>query len=98
MLTAAGFQLKGSGWYVTDFRGGHTSAGGETKTTTISVGAYKPFQKVTIFDDNVIEVVNVTDSEGNIWYEVDNLAQDAIFDTLQNTNPNDPNFSGNTAI
>lgn len=24
-VTAAGFQLKGSGWYVTDFRGGSTS-------------------------------------------------------------------------
>ena len=25
-VTAAGFQLKGSGWYVTDFRGGNKSA------------------------------------------------------------------------
>ncbi|MBI5907752.1 MAG: zinc ribbon domain-containing protein [Polaromonas sp.] len=25
-LTAAGFQLKGSGWYVTDFRGGGSAA------------------------------------------------------------------------
>ena len=25
-VTAAGFQLKGSGWYVTDFRGGNTGA------------------------------------------------------------------------
>ena len=25
-VTAAGFQLKGSGWYVTDFRGGKSSA------------------------------------------------------------------------
>jgi len=25
-LTAAGFQLKGSGWYATDFKGGSTSA------------------------------------------------------------------------
>ena len=25
-LTAAGFQLKGSGWYVTDFRGGNKGA------------------------------------------------------------------------
>lgn len=25
-LTAAGFQLKGSGWYVTDFKGGGGSA------------------------------------------------------------------------
>ena len=42
-ITAAGFQLKGSGWYVTDFRGGSntesagsSSIGGETaisKTT-----------------------------------------------------------------
>jgi putative FmdB family regulatory protein len=26
-VTAAGFQLKGSGWYVTDFRGGNTANG-----------------------------------------------------------------------
>ena len=26
-VTAAGFQLKGSGWYVTDFRGGNGAAG-----------------------------------------------------------------------
>ncbi|MBB5416151.1 FmdB family zinc ribbon protein [Paraburkholderia atlantica] len=30
-LTAAGFQLKGSGWYVTDFRGG---SGGTSAPTT----------------------------------------------------------------
>jgi putative FmdB family regulatory protein len=28
-LTAAGFQLKGSGWYATDFRGGNTAAPAE---------------------------------------------------------------------
>ncbi|MFW8566564.1 FmdB family zinc ribbon protein [Orrella sp. 11846] len=27
-VTAAGFQLKGTGWYVTDFRGGSGSSGG----------------------------------------------------------------------
>ncbi|MBU0784747.1 MAG: zinc ribbon domain-containing protein [Gammaproteobacteria bacterium] len=26
-VTAAGFQLKGSGWYVTDFRGGSSGSG-----------------------------------------------------------------------
>jgi len=30
-LTAAGFQLKGSGWYVTDFRDGGNKAGGDAK-------------------------------------------------------------------
>ncbi|CAH2899061.1 MAG: Type I antifreeze protein [uncultured Paraburkholderia sp.] len=29
-VTAAGFQLKGSGWYVTDFRGGNGAAKPET--------------------------------------------------------------------
>ena len=29
-LTAAGFQLKGSGWYVTDFRGGDKSGGAKS--------------------------------------------------------------------
>ena len=28
-VTAAGFQLKGSGWYVTDFRGGASGKGGD---------------------------------------------------------------------
>ncbi|WP_322049376.1 FmdB family zinc ribbon protein [Paraburkholderia sp. J67] len=29
-VTAAGFQLKGSGWYVTDFRGGNSGGGNGT--------------------------------------------------------------------
>jgi putative FmdB family regulatory protein len=30
-VTAAGFQLKGSGWYVTDFRGGNSGTGAPAK-------------------------------------------------------------------
>ena len=35
-LTAAGFQLKGSGWYATDFKGGSS---GSTASTGDSAGA-----------------------------------------------------------
>lgn len=35
-VTAAGFQLKGSGWYVTDFRGG--SSGGGSKPSEAGAG------------------------------------------------------------
>jgi putative FmdB family regulatory protein len=43
-LTAAGFQLKGSGWYVTDFRDGNTAgapkpAGEDGKAASTSDGA-----------------------------------------------------------
>ncbi|BBB64959.1 hypothetical protein UNDYM_0706 [Undibacterium sp. YM2] len=32
-VTAAGFQLKGSGWYVTDFRGGNGGSGAAAPAT-----------------------------------------------------------------
>lgn len=41
-VTAAGFQLKGSGWYVTDFRGGSgggSSAASSTPATGTGTGA-----------------------------------------------------------
>lgn len=37
-LTAAGFQLKGTGWYVTDFRGGATPATGAATAGTPAAG------------------------------------------------------------
>ena len=40
-LTAAGFQLKGSGWYVTDFRGGSGGASGASGAASSS-DASKP--------------------------------------------------------
>ena len=35
-VTAAGFQLKGNGWYATDFKGGSTSAPAVTPAATES--------------------------------------------------------------
>jgi len=58
---------------------------GETKTTTFSVGAYESFKTLTLPDDDVLEVIQVTDSEGNEWYEVDYLAQDTVFTGVSNT-------------
>ncbi|MEC5407681.1 FmdB family zinc ribbon protein [Paraburkholderia sp. MPAMCS5] len=37
-LTAAGFQLKGSGWYVTDFRGGNNGNNGNGSATAPANG------------------------------------------------------------
>lgn len=33
-ITAAGFQLKGSGWYATDFKGGASSSGGTSSSAS----------------------------------------------------------------
>ncbi|MEJ6002068.1 FmdB family zinc ribbon protein [Paucibacter soli] len=38
-ITAAGFQLKGSGWYATDFKGGSTAAPAATAGATAAAPA-----------------------------------------------------------
>ena len=41
-VTAAGFQLKGSGWYVTDFRGGSGAKAGSDAAKPAESGAKAP--------------------------------------------------------
>lgn len=47
---------------------------------------------------NIIGILDVVDSNGNVWYEVPNLAQENVFDTIRNTNINDPNYSSDTEV
>ena len=47
--------------------------------------------------DNIVGILDAVDSDGNNWYEVDYLAQDAIYTGIKNTNPNDPNRSRDNA-
>ena len=41
-VTAAGFQLKGSGWYVTDFKGGSAPAAAGAAAAPAAADAAKP--------------------------------------------------------
>lgn len=41
-LTAAGFQLKGNGWYATDFRNGSANSGGKPADGKTEGGESKP--------------------------------------------------------
>ena len=71
------------------------SRSGTINTTTFTFGEPIPFNFVDINANNIITILDVFDSNRNQWYEVDNLAQDAIFDSINNNNPNDPNFTLN---
>jgi hypothetical protein len=51
------------------------------------------FQTIEINSSNVIGVLDVIDSNNNEWFEVPYLAQEIIFDSIKNTNINDPNFN-----
>lgn len=60
-------------------------------TTTLSFTSPEEFATRTISAANLIGILDIKDSDGNTWYEVDYLGQELVFDSIKNTNPNDPN-------
>ena len=62
-------------------------------TTSFSFGTPQQFSTVEISSPNIVGILDIVDSNGNTWYEVDYLAQDTVFDSIKNTNVNDPNLS-----
>jgi hypothetical protein len=61
-------------------------------TTTISAGSTpQEFFTTTINASNIIGILDIVDSDGNTWYEVPYLAEEMVYDSIRNTNPNDPN-------
>ena len=64
-------------------------------TQTFTFGSPSPFQTIEINSDNILGILDIKDSDGNIWYEVDYLGQELIYDSIKNTNQNDPNNNAN---
>src|SRR6056300_253006 len=54
-------------------------------STSFTFGSAEKFNTVTLDDTNIIKVLDITDSDGNIWYEVPYLAQDTIVKSEVNT-------------
>jgi hypothetical protein len=65
---------------------------GQLKTATFIFGNPEQFPTVTINDSNIIEVLQIKDSDNNTWYEVPYLAQDTVFDETLNLPINEPNY------
>ena len=51
------------------------------------------FSTININADNIVGILDIIDSDGNEWYEVDYLGQEMVFNSIKNTNVNDPNLS-----
>lgn len=52
---------------------------GRTVSETFAITSFQQFRQVTLGQPDVIEVIDVTDSDGNEWFQVDFLAQDWVF-------------------
>jgi len=66
---------------------------GEVKRQTFTFSSPSAYDKIVLPETNVIEIISVTESDGDNWYEVPYLAQDTIFESVPNLLENDPDLS-----
>lgn len=68
------------------------SVSGDVKTKKFTFNQPIAYDKIALTDSNIINIISVTESDGDAWYEVPYLAQDTIFETVPNLLENDPEF------
>jgi len=66
---------------------------GTVKTFQAAFTDPERFPIIELPDNNVIEILDVTDSDGNKWFEVPYLAQSTVFSEVKNNDLNDPVMS-----
>ena len=62
-------------------------------TETFAFTSPTQFTTIDITANNIVGILDIVDTDGNTWYEVDYLGQEMVFDSIKNTNVNDPNLS-----
>ena len=58
---------------------------GQQYQEQIEVGDYQRFLKLTLDRSNVTEIISVKDTQGHVYYEVENLSQDVVISQVKNT-------------
>jgi len=64
------------------------------ETAEFQFGSPIQYSTVEINANKIVGILDITDKNtGDKWYEVDYLGQEMVFDSIKNTNTNDPNLS-----
>jgi hypothetical protein len=66
---------------------------GTVRTESFQFNDPKPYEKIVLPDDDVVDIVSIVDTSNNTWREVDYLAQDTVFEDVLNIPFNDPSLS-----
>ncbi len=72
---------------------------GKEEVKTFEFGQAKIYDKIKIEADNLIRVKNISDSDGDTWTRVPYLAQDTVFEQIDNNEDNSTylhQYSGDT--
>ena len=70
---------------------------GNQTNQVFTFGNAVKFDKIILSNSNVVQIVSCIDDDGNKWYEVPYLAQDTVFDAVENNPVNSPDLSANSA-
>tara|TARA_B100001094_G_scaffold148752_1_gene144048 strand:+ start:3445 stop:5454 length:2010 start_codon:yes stop_codon:yes gene_type:complete len=65
---------------------------GTIQSETFDFSSAESYPRIKLAKQNVIEILSVTDSDSNKWYEVPYLAQDTLFTDVENTAATDPDL------
>lgn len=58
---------------------------GKETTETFTIGnSHVPFRKLVLKDVNITDIISVTDTQGNKYYQVETLSQDTVFKGILN--------------
>ncbi len=63
---------------------------GDLKSEIFTIGSAEKFKTINLFDSDIISIESITDSDNNKWTEVPYMAQDTVFEEVQNLGTNDP--------
>ena len=66
---------------------------GTRESEDFSFTTAKEFDKIVLSNEKVTEIISVTDSANNKFYQVPFLAQDTIFEEIENTGAHDPELN-----
>ena len=69
---------------------------GQQTTQNFTFGNSVKFDKVVLSNPNVVQITSCIDDDGNKWYEVPYLAQDTVFDSIENNPVNSPDLSADS--
>ena len=55
-------------------------------TQTLSIDGYQRFLTLEVEDENIVEIISITDTQGNEYFEVEYLTQDVVVKQVKNYN------------
>jgi len=66
---------------------------GKIQEQIVNIGNYEKFRKIKLGGTTIADIISVEDSEGNEYYEVDNLSQNVIYQSITNTNSEEREYT-----